>query len=391
MGTTRRVVIGGAGALLLGGLGYRAWDRGAFEAGEGPAFHPWKDWRGTSMDGPRQPLHAAILAANPHDTQPWLFQAAGGSITVLADRSRHLGSFDPFRREMHLGVGCAIENLMRSAAVYGFSMNVIVQGGRLEPNPKPDPVKAAHLWLDAGTPSRDPLFEAIPNRHTNRGRYLERPVKTEDLLKLADLVSDSEVRVSFITDHLARKELSAAIVAATEQIISDREMSEDSARWFRTGRREVEEHRDGINIDSSGISPLMAAGAKMMPDQDAATADRYWLGMTRDVQTVAPVLGIMLVRDRLQMGSAIAAGRAWQRLHLAATTMGIAAQPLNQPVECVDRNAERGRNDEFGNALTRFAHAQAWEATFVFRLGYAEHPALPSPRRPLSSVLVSNA
>jgi nitroreductase len=391
MTTTRRVIIGGAGALLFGGLGYRAWDRGAFEAGKGEAFGPWQNWRGTSMDGPKQPLHAAILAANPHDTQPWLFQAAGGSITVLADRSRHLGSFDPFRREMHLGVGCAIENLMRAAAVYGFSMNVIVQGGKLTPNPKPDPIKAAHLWLDAGTPSRDPLFEAIPDRHTNRGRYLERPVKTEDLLKLADLVSDSEVRVAFLTDAHARKELGAAIVSATEQIISDYEMSQDSARWFRTGRREVDAHRDGINIDSSGLSPLMAAGAKILPDQDAASADKYWLGMTRDVQTVAPALGIMLVRDRLQMGSAVAAGRAWQRLHLAATTMGIAAQPLNQPVECVDRNQERGRNDEFGNALADFARAPAWEATFVFRLGYAERPALPSPRRPLSAVLISNA
>jgi hypothetical protein len=391
MGTTRRVVIGGAGALLLGGLGYRAWDRGAFSAGEGRAFHPWQSWRGTSADGPKQPLHAAILAANPHDTQPWLFAAQGASITVLADRARHLGSFDPFRREMHLGVGCAIENLMRAASVFGWTMNVIVNGGRLTPNPKPDPVRAAHLWLDAGQASRDPLFEAIADRHTNRGPYREQPITTGDLLKLADLVSDSEVRVAFITDHLARRELAAAIVAATERIIADREMSEDSARWFRTGRREVEDHRDGIGVDTAGLSPFMAAAAKMMPDQDAATADKYWLDMTSDVQTVAPALGIMLVRDRLEMGSAIAAGRAWQRLHLAATTMGIAAQPLNQPVECVDRNAERGRNDEFGDALTRFAHAPTWEATFVFRLGYAERPALPSARRPLSAVLVNNA
>jgi nitroreductase len=343
------------------------------------------------VDGPRQPLHAAILAANPHDTQPWLFAAQGASITVLADRSRHLGSFDPFRREMHLGVGCAIENLMRAASVFGWSMNVIVNGGSLEPNPKADPVKAAHLWLDAGVASRDPLFEAIPDRHTNRGPYREQPVKTADLLKLADLVSDNEVHVAFITDHLARRELAAAIVAATERIIADREMSEDSAHWFRTGRREVEGHRDGIGVDTAGLSPFMAAAAKMMPDQDAATADRYWLDMTRDVQTVAPALGIMLVRDRLEMGSAIAAGRAWQRLHLAATTMGLSAQPLNQPVECVDRNAERGSNDEFANALSRFAHAPGWEATFVFRLGYAERPALPSPRRPLSAVLVNNA
>jgi nitroreductase len=393
MSTTRRVVIGGAGALVLAGagLGYRAWDRGLFEAGEGDAFRAWENWRGHPGDGSRQPLRAAILAANPHDTQPWLFQAAGDSITVLADRSRNLGSFDPFRREMHLGVGCAIENLMRAASVYGYSMNVIIHGGRLTPSPKNDPVRAAHLWLDAGRATRDPLFEAIPHRHTNRGPYLERPVSQKTLLHLIALTSDNEVQVVFITDTIARNELAATIMAATERIIADPEMSGDSARWFRTGKREVEEHRDGIGIDTAGLTPLMAMGAKMLPDQDAATADQYWLRMTRDIQTVAPVFGLILVRDRLEMGSAIAAGRAWQRLHLAATSMGLAAQPLNQPVECVDRNAQLGRNDAFAHTLKRFAHSHDWEATFCFRLGYAEREALPSPRRRLSDVMVNNA
>jgi hypothetical protein len=393
MGTTRRIVLGGAGALVLAGagLGYRAWDRGALSAGEGAAFEPWKEWRGQSGDGPKQPLHAAILAANPHDTQPWLFSAAGESITVIADRSRNLGSFDPFRREMHLGVGCAIENLMRAASVFGYSMNVIVNGGKLTPSPKNDPVKAVHLWLDAAPAARDPLFEAIPNRHTNRGPYLDKPVSQKTLLQLIDLVSDHEVQLVFITDAQARKDLAATIVGATERIIADPDMSRDSARWFRTGRREVEAHRDGIGIDTAGLSPLMTIGAKMLPDQDAATADKYWLNMTRDVQTVAPVLGLIMVRDRLDMSNAIAAGRAWQRLHLAATTMGIAAQPLNQAVECVDRNAQLGRNDEFAPTLKRFAHASDWEATFCFRLGYAEREALPSARRPLSAVMVNNA
>jgi hypothetical protein len=49
--------------------------------------------------------------------------------------------------------------------------------------------------------------------------------------------------------------------------------------------------------------------------------------------------------DRLDMVHAITAGRAWQRLHLAATVRGLAAQPLNQPVEMIDRNQELGRRD----------------------------------------------
>ncbi len=99
---------------------------------------------------------------------------------------------------------------------------------------------------------------------------------------------------------------------------------------------------------------------------------------------------MILVRDRLDMAQAIAAGRAWQRLHLAATATGLAAQPLNQPVECVDRNAQLARADTYQNDLLKLAKAPGWQPTFVFRLGQAEKPAPPSPRRPLDDVLKSS-
>jgi len=122
-----------------------------------------------------------------------------------------------------------------------------------------------------------------------------------------------------------------------------------------------------------------------LPDADAATADRYWLATTRDSQVpTAPVLGVLLVRDRLDMAAAIEAGRAWQRLHLGATLAGLAAQPLNQPVECIDRNATLGRPDTFMASLAGLAGAAGWEPTFVFRLGIAERAAGPSPRRALA-------
>ena len=108
-----------------------------------------------------------------------------------------------------------------------------------------------------------------------------------------------------------------------------------------------------MTLDAAGLSPPMTALAKLLPDTDAKTSDRYWLAMTRDVQVpTAPALGVMFVRDRLDMAAAIAAGRAWQRLHLAATAAGLAAQPLNQPVERADRDKALGRPDELGRAPT---------------------------------------
>jgi len=134
----------------------------------------------------------------------------------------------------------------------------------------------------------------------------------------------------------------------------------------------------------------VTATAKFMPDLDAQSVDRYWLTATKDTGlATAPVLGVILVRDRLDMRSAIAAGRAWQRLHLAATAEGLAAQPLNQPVECTDRSAMIGKSDSFAPAIIKLTAAPGWEPTFVFRLGVAERPASRSPRRVLSEVLRS--
>lgn len=180
------------------------------------------------------------------------------------------------------------------------------------------------------------------------------------------------------------------MIRATEEIIADPQMSKDSARWFRTGRGDIAEHRDGVTMDTSGLSPLMRVMAKLAPDVDAATADQGWLTMTRDLHVgTAPVLGMILVRDRLDMEQAIAAGRAWQRLHLAATREGLAAQPINQPVEMIDRNAMMNRKDIYMKELVRLADAQGWQPTFTFRMGHAQNKALPSPRRPLSDVLQS--
>jgi nitroreductase len=341
----RALILGGAGAVAVAGLGYRAWDRGVGMAGEGPAFLPWRNWEGAPGDGLLRPLRAAILAANPHDTQPWAFAVGADGIEVFADRARNLGSFDPFRREMHLGLGAAIENLALAAHAFGSKAVITPTEGRLTLSPNDAPFRAARIGL-------------------------------------VDDKGDAHVRAR------ARRDLGATIVSATERIIEDPEMSADSARWIRAGARDVEAHRDGVTLDAAGLSPPMAALAKLLPDMSAATNDRYWLAMTRDTQIpTASALGLLFVRDRLDMAQAIVAGRAWQRLHLALAAAGYAAQPLNQPVERADRDQAIGRGDDFARVLAKFSAEPGWEATFVFRFGVAEREAPPSPRRPLEAVL----
>jgi hypothetical protein len=66
-------------------------------------------------------------------------------------------------------------------------------------------------------------------------------------------------------------------------------------------------------------------------------------------------VGLLLARDRLDMAVTVKAGCAWQRLHLESTAAGLAAQPLNQPFECIDRDAMLGSAGIVTSALAKFS------------------------------------
>ncbi|PYT63849.1 MAG: hypothetical protein DMG41_37790 [Acidobacteria bacterium] len=107
----RRAFLRGAGivsVLVAGGGVWRAWDQRVFSVGQGPAYELWKDWRSAS-EGPLGLVRAAILAASPHNTQPWLFKVASSSIELYVATARNTGALDPYLREQHIGLGCALE------------------------------------------------------------------------------------------------------------------------------------------------------------------------------------------------------------------------------------------------------------------------------------------
>jgi hypothetical protein len=387
----REFLIGGAGAAVFGAQAVRAVDEDPelHAPSQHAAYEPWRSWRATRVPSPVMVVHAAILAANAHDTQPWRFQIASDRIDVYADEDRNLGAMDPFRREMHLSLGCALENAVLIARSLGYAADLWTCGGLLQEGGVSDEGRhVASISLRNKQADASPLAAAIPYRRTNRSPYQgERAIPIDMLHQLSALSVEEAIRLMWITDPAARRDFAAATIAATETIVADREMIADSDRWFRATDAEIELHRDGPTLYCAGLSPLVLLGARLMP-VSTQSAHRHWIDQTRDAQLGScPVIGLICVQDLYDRDCALRAGRLWQRLHLQGTLLGLGMQPLNQLPECVDRERQLGRPSIFRQALAAFS-GELRQPTFAFRVGWPTRPGAASPRRSLASVVM---
>jgi len=391
----RRSFLKGAGAVtvvVVGGGVWRAYDQGVFSVGEGPAYEPWKDWRKNSNAGTLALVRAAILAASPHNTQPWLFKVMNSSIELYIDTKRNVGALDPYLREEHIGMGCALENLMLAAAANGYAPRVTLVPAKLAPIPaEPKPELVARVDLVAGNREESELYDAIPRRHTNRSAYSpQKPIPPQFVDTLSGLASDEpDVKIFLFTAEADRKKIVEISSAANTEIYSDPEVDRGSQRWIRIHWSSVQKFRDGLTIDAFGMPPIATAVSKMMPLWMLKwAASRGAMGGYSNLMLSAPLIGIIAVHDRYDREYCLRAGRIWQQAHLLATARGLAGRPCNEAVEMIDHEKALGKQARRAGLLGDVIADAAWQPTFVFYMGYPTLTARASPRRSIESVVL---
>ncbi len=115
-------------------------------------------------------LSYAILAANPHNTQPWIVDLTGpGSLDLYVDQQRLLPETDPPARQIHISQGTFLGNLELAAQQYGYCTNInyFPKGEYGNAVVEDRPVASVTLNPDASI-TKDSLFDVILKRQSNK-------------------------------------------------------------------------------------------------------------------------------------------------------------------------------------------------------------------------------
>jgi nitroreductase len=382
------VKIAGAAAVVAvtDGVWYALAD-GQLHPHQGSPYSAWSNWNAEKEPKPLNLVRAAILSASPHNTQPWRFRVGETFVELHLETSRSVRGLDPYLREAYMGMGCALENLLLAATANGYAAKLTLADGELHADLQQPAMRlVARVDLSPGARQVSELYLAIPHRHTNRSPYdVKRSLPSSFAGELVSACcQDEDVRVILFQEPTQREGLVSISAAANLELYSDPNVESGNEEWIRWRSRDVQTFKDGLTIDTFGLSPLATAMAKLAPVsmlKRAASPEHRSALYAKQMQS-ANLIGMITVRNRFDIRQSLSAGRVWQRVHLLATARGVGTRPCNEAIEMIDHERFLGKAAKRQSQLSNVIGDPSWQPTFLFLAGYPTQPAHPSPRRP---------
>jgi nitroreductase len=266
----------------------------------------------------RELVRAATLAANSHNTQPWIFTAAANAITIAPDLGRRCPAVDPDDHHLFASLGCAAENLVHAAAAIGLGTTPAFAGDGVT------------IGLEPGPSVRSSLFDAITLRQCTRAAFDRRPVSAEAMRLLDNAGRESGVELILLTDKTKIAEVADYVVQGNTAQMRDTAFMAELKSWLRFSETDAVATRDGLFARASG-NPAMPSWLARAVLPLVFTVDGENRKYRDHIESSAGIA--VFVSDTNDKAHWVAAGRACQRFALQATALGLKYAFVNQPVE----------------------------------------------------------
>ncbi|MBL7492298.1 hypothetical protein I6A60_25100 [Frankia sp. AgB1.9] len=292
------------------------------------------------MDPIRTAIEYGIRAPNPHDTQAWRCQVISPTEMLFSvDPSRLLPVTDPPARQIHIGCGCFIEILSAGMTQHGYRTEVeyLPQG----PYPLEEigrkPVARIVLRSDRNM-QPDPLADQIPTRQTNRRTYTGAMLTEQEIVQVRGQLPDGPAELMAFHQPDTVQPLLDIFYRAMEIEATTPRTSEETRIWFRYSEGQRQTKRDGLSAPQLGIDGLQRVLLeRYLRDGDPKRwfSDRSVKGLMKSVHKgVHSARGVLLLKTATnEQIDWLKTGRAYARVQLTLTQLGLVCQPLSQVLQ----------------------------------------------------------
>lgn len=304
-------------------------------------------------------LYAATRAPSVHNTQPWLFVVSPPYVELYLDRDRVLRVADPDAREAQLSCGAALLNL--TIALQASDHAALTD---LVPDPdRPDLLARVRVGgYRLASPELRSLATAIDRRATNRRPFNERPVPLTHRRILSGAAQAAGGHLVLL-DTPKQIGIFAGLLRRADHLQEEDPAFQTELLSWTTG---AAGRRDGVPVSAGGPRPIGGQLLKLRRFHDTNA------GGEREFEQEPLVAVVTSAGD--QVLDRVRAGQAMQRVLLSATSSGLSASFLAQPIEV-----------PYIRTALRNLIGGPHQPQTVLRIGYG-HPQAPTPRRPVADV-----
>jgi nitroreductase len=339
-------------------------------------------------------LDAGIRAPSAENKHDLRFQSVGESVRLLATDQASWAA-QPHRQFLALmSFGAVVENIRLRSAELGHDVTV----EWLPEANRPD-IVADFRWAPTAAPP-DPLCRAIELRHTNRRFYRRATLPAETLARLSAAVDAVPGAGLLWLDDAHRRglALTAIRVAETERFRRRALHAElfGAVRFEIGWQRSSDEWLPPAALQIEAPMRLPFAALRHWPLMRALDGfgAHHALGLRAGYLpcALAPHIGLILAKAQREDLGNLKAGRALQRVWLAAAAEGLALQPMAAATALSVQNSGTGwvsaavklRLQQLLGSLCEGQEAQPY---MLFRLGRADAPTAVTGRLPLAQYL----
>lgn len=274
----------------------------------------------------REIVGAASFAPSPDNNQPWRFRCEGRRLFVEHDAARALPS-DVDRMFDLQSLGAAVENASIAARQFGFAGAIQCLDASAAP-------AVAQIEFVPGA-EPDKLFPLLAERRTCRRGYSRRPPAERTLERLAAEARSAAagVQIDWLVDRPSIRRLARLVAAGDRLRFEYRAFHEELFRQLRFTPDDIERSRDGLDVRLLALPPAGGSALRMLRSWKVTNALNC-CGLSRllTLPSAAAVwrsgaIGVLSVASG-SSSEFIAAGRALERLWLAAAGQQLCVHPL---------------------------------------------------------------